>query len=57
VRIVISDTVVTAELSDNAPAQALADRLPLTLTFSDLNALEKTARLDAATYDRDARRR
>jgi hypothetical protein len=48
VRIVIGDTVVTAELWDNAPAQALADRLPLTLTFSDLNAVEKTARLDPA---------
>ena len=33
VRIVIGDTVVTAELWDNAPAQALADRLPLTLTL------------------------
>ena len=41
VRIVIGDTVVTAELWDNAPAQALADRLPLTLTFSDLNAVER----------------
>jgi hypothetical protein len=48
VRIVIGDTMVTAELWDNAPAQALADRLPLTLTFSDLNAVEKTARLDPA---------
>jgi hypothetical protein len=48
IRIVIGDTVVTAELWDNAPAQALVDRLPLTLDFSDLNAVEKTARLDPA---------
>ena len=39
-------TVITAELWDNAPARALIDRLPLTLDFSDLNAVEKIARLD-----------
>ena len=58
VRIVIGDTVVTAELWDNAPAQALADRLPLTLKFSDLNAVEKDrAAGPRPTHDRDARRR
>jgi hypothetical protein len=46
IRIVIGDTVVTGELWGNAPAQALADRLPLTLEFSDLNDVEKTGRLD-----------
>ena len=48
IHIVIGRTVITAELWDNAPARALLDRLPLTLDFSDLNAVEKTARLDAA---------
>ncbi len=46
IRIVIGDTVVTGELWGNAPAQALADRLPLTLDFNDLNDVEKTGRLD-----------
>ena len=48
IRIVIGDTVITAELWDNAPARALIDRLPLTLDFSDLNAVEKIARMDPA---------
>ena len=48
IHIVIGDTVITAELWDNAPARALIDRLPLTLDFSDLNAVEKIARLDPA---------
>ena len=46
IHIVIGRTVVAAELWDNAPARALIDRLPLTLDFSDLNAVEKIARLD-----------
>jgi hypothetical protein len=46
IHIVIGNTVITAELWDNAPARALLDRLPLTLDFSDLNAVEKIARLD-----------
>ena len=46
IRIVIGDTVITAELWDNVPARALVERLPLTLEFSDLNAVEKTARID-----------
>ena len=47
IHIVIGATVITAQLWDNAPARALVDR-PLTLNFSDLNAVEKIARLDAA---------
>jgi hypothetical protein len=46
IHIVIGQTVIAAELWDNAPARALIDRLPLTLDFSDLNAVEKIARLD-----------
>lgn len=46
IRIVIGETVVTGELWDNAPGRALLQRLPLTVTFSDLNSVEKTARLD-----------
>jgi hypothetical protein len=47
IRIRLGDTVVAGELWDNAPAQALIDRLPVTLEFTDLNNVEKTARLDA----------
>jgi hypothetical protein len=47
IRIRIGDTVVAGELWGNAPAQALIDRLPVTLDFTDLNNVEKTARLDA----------
>jgi hypothetical protein len=46
IHIVIGGAVIAAELWDNAPARALIDRLPLTLDFSDLNAVEKIARLD-----------
>lgn len=46
IRIVIDDTVVTGELWGNAPAQAVVERLPVTLNFGDLNSVEKTARLD-----------
>jgi hypothetical protein len=46
INIVIGQTVIAAELWDNAPARALIDRLPLTFDFSDLNAVEKIARLD-----------
>lgn len=48
IRIIFGDNVVNAQLRDNAPARALMERLPLTLSFSDLNAVEKIARLDAA---------
>jgi hypothetical protein len=45
VRITIGDTVLTARLFDNSTANDLAAQLPLTLTFRDLNGVEKTAPL------------
>lgn len=48
IRITFGANVINAHLRDNAPARALTERLPLTLNFSDLNAVEKIARLDAA---------
>jgi hypothetical protein len=47
IRIRIGDTVVAGELWGNAPAQGLIDRIPVPLDFTDLNNVEKTARLDA----------
>ena len=44
-RITFGDTELTARLDDNATARDLADQLPLTLTFSDHNGVEKTAPL------------
>ena len=37
--------MLTGHLFDNAAAKDLAAQLPLTLTFGDLNAVEKTAPL------------
>ena len=45
IKITIADTVITARLADNATAVDLAAQLPLTLTFRDLNQVEKIARL------------
>ena len=45
VRITVGDTVLSARLFDNSTANDLAAQLPLTLTFRDLNAVEKTAPL------------
>jgi hypothetical protein len=45
IRITFGDTELTARLRDNATARDLVAQLPLTLTFSDLNAVEKTAPL------------
>jgi hypothetical protein len=45
IRITFGDTVLTARLHDNATARDLAAQLPLTLTFRDLNNVEKTAPL------------
>jgi hypothetical protein len=45
IRITFGDTVLNARLHDNATARDLAAQLPLTLTFSDLNNVEKTAPL------------
>ena len=45
IRITFGDTELTARLHDNATARDLAAQLPLTLTFGDLNDVEKTAPL------------
>lgn len=45
IQVIIGDTVLTARLWDNATARDLAAQLPLTLTFSDYNSLEKIATL------------
>ena len=44
-RIVVGDTVLTGHLFDNAAARDLAAQLPLTVTFRDVNAVEKSAPL------------
>lgn len=46
--VTIGRTTVQGRLWDNPAAHDLAARLPLTLTFGDVNAVEKTARLDPA---------
>jgi len=45
IRILIDGRPVRAQLADNPTARALADRLPLTLSFRDLNGVEKIAKL------------
>ena len=45
IRILIAGQQVTAELHDNPTARALADQLPLTLSFRDLNSVEKISKL------------
>jgi len=45
IRITFGDTVLAARLYDNATARDLAAQLPLTLTFSDFNNVEKIAPL------------
>jgi MFS family permease len=45
IKITVADTAITARLADNATARDLADQLPLTLTFTDFNQLEKIAKL------------
>ena len=45
VKITIADTVITARLADNPTARDLATQLPLTLTFTDFNRVEKIATL------------
>ena len=45
IRIVIAGQQVTAQLDDNPTARALAGQLPLTLSFRDLNSVEKISKL------------
>jgi hypothetical protein len=45
IRVTISDTVLMGRLRDNATARDLIAQLPLTLTFSDFNGLEKIVSL------------
>src|SRR5919112_6374798 len=45
IRITFDDTVLAARLYNNATARDLAAQLPLTLTFSDFNNVEKIAPL------------
>ena len=45
IRIAFGDTELTARLRDNATARDMAAQLPLTLTFGDLNDVEKLAPL------------
>lgn len=46
IRVVVGDEVLDARLWDNAPARDLVARLPLTLSFRDLDDVEKFARLE-----------
>lgn len=45
IRITVNDQVVTGVLWDNASSRSLIDQLPLTLTFTDLNRVEKVGRI------------
>lgn len=45
IRITIAGQTMTARLADNPTARDLADQLPMTLSFKDLNRLEKIATL------------
>ena len=45
VRVIIGETVLTGRLFNNATANDLASQLPLTLTFRDLNGVEKISPL------------
>ena len=47
-RITVGGRTHTAQLADTPPARALVEQLPLTLTFSDLNRVEKIAQLPRA---------
>lgn len=48
IQLTIGDTTVDGELWDNPVGRELATHLPLTLPFSDYNAVEKTVRLQPA---------
>lgn len=45
IRITIAGQTITAQLSDNPTALDLAGQLPITLSFTDLNQLEKISKL------------
>ena len=45
IRITVADQTINAQLADNPTAQDLANQLPLTLTISDYNRVEKVAEL------------
>ena len=45
IRVTVADQTITAQLADNPTAQDLANQLPLTLTISDFNRVEKVAEL------------
>jgi hypothetical protein len=45
IRVTIGDTVLIGRLWDSSTARDLIGRLPLTITFSDFNNVEKIARL------------
>lgn len=45
IEVQVGDTVLGGRLGDTPTARALVDQLPLTLTFSDLNGVEKIALL------------
>jgi hypothetical protein len=45
IRITVADQTITAQLANNPTAQDLAGQLPLTLTISDFNQVEKVAEL------------
>lgn len=47
ITLTVGDQVITAILHDNPAANALAQQLPLTLTFEDFNAVEKIAALES----------
>ena len=57
IRILIDGRPVRAQLADNPTARALADRLPLTLSFRDLNGVEKIAKLARSVDHRRCTRR
>ena len=45
IRVTVGDHVVTGVLRNNATSRSLIDQLPLTLTFSDFNRVEKIGRV------------
>lgn len=48
IHVEIAGQIISATLSDNSAATSLIKQLPLTLTFNDYNAVEKTGALPEA---------